>query len=68
MTEQPRNFEKKLVGQRVSVRSFDWKQQLSGELVKVEKYYFILRLDSSGTIGILKHSAGGIALIVPKEE
>ncbi|MCA9334123.1 hypothetical protein KC963_03680 [Candidatus Saccharibacteria bacterium] len=70
MTEQqtPKSIEKQLVGKRVTVRSFDWKSQLTGELVKVEKYFYVLRLDNGGVIGILKHSAGGIAPVADKTE
>ena len=70
MTEQqtPKSIEKQLVGKRVTVRSFNWERQLTGELLKVEKYYFILKLDNGGVIGILKHSAGGIAPVAAKEE
>lgn len=69
MTEQqPKTIEKQLVGRRVSVRSFDWKTSLAGELIRVEKYYFVLRLDSGAIIGILKHSAGGIAPIAKEGE
>ena len=69
MTDQtPKCFEKQLVGRRVTIRSMDWKSQLSGELLRVEKYYFVLRLDNGGLIGILKHSAGGIAPVAAKVE
>ena len=70
MTEQqtPKSIEKQLVGKRVTVRSFNWERQLTGELLKVEKYYFILKLDNGGVIGILKHSAGGIAPVADKTE
>ena len=68
MTEQPKNFERQLLNRRVTVRSFDWKSQLTGELLRVEKYYFILKLDNGGVIGILKHSAGGIAPVAEKTE
>ncbi|MCB0182651.1 MAG: hypothetical protein KDE31_00220 [Caldilineaceae bacterium] len=61
-------FENQMVGRRVTVRSLNWERQLTGELLKVEKYYFVLRLDNGGVIGILKHSAGGIAPIATKEE
>lgn len=70
MTEQqtPKNFEKQLVGRRVTIRSFNWERQLTGELLKVERYMYILRLDNGGVIGIFKHSAGGIAPIAEQTE
>lgn len=69
MTEQtPKSFEKQLVGKRVTVRSLNWERQLTGELVKVEKFIYVLRLDNGGVIGILKHSAGGIAPVADKTE
>jgi len=66
-TEIPK-FERQLIGRRVSIRSFDWKQQLSGTLVKVEKYLYILQLDKGGTLGLHKHACGGISLAPPLED
>ena len=68
MTESESNFERKLIGRRVSVRSLDWKQQVTGTLLKVEKYQYILELDKGGQLGLLKHACGGISLALPVEE
>ena len=67
--QQPvsRKFENQLKGKRVSIRSFDWKQQLTGELVTIERYYFVLRLDGGATMAIYKHSVGAIAPVAESD-
>lgn len=69
MTEQQtsKKFENQLIGRRVTVRSFNWERQLTGELMRVERYMYIIKLDNGGVIGIFKHSAGGIAPIAENE-
>ena len=62
-----RKFESQLKGKRVIVRSLDWKQTLTGELVAIEKYLFVLRLDSGALMGIYKHSCGAIAPVANTE-
>ena len=62
------SFERKLIGQRVAIRSLDWKQQITGKLIAVERYQYILELDKGGTLGLHKHSCGGIGIAPPLEE
>lgn len=66
MTSKPSQVEKQLVGRRVLVRSFDWQRTITGELVKVERYNLVLRLDSGGTVAIYKHSVGMLAPVKGK--
>jgi len=69
MTQQAdiSTFERKLIGQRVTVRSLDWKQQVTGKLINVERYQYIIELDKGGTLGLHKHSCGGIGIAPPLE-
>lgn len=60
--------ERQLVGRRVRITSFDWQRHMTGQLVKVEKYLYILRQDSGGVIAIHKHSCGAIAVLKERSE
>ena len=64
MTQQAEasSFERKLIGQRVAIRSLDWKTQITGKLIGVERYQYIFELDKGGTLGLHKHSCGGISI------
>jgi hypothetical protein len=66
--ETPQKFETKLTGRRVTLKSLDWQRQLTGELLKVEKYLYVLRLDNGGVIGVMKHAVSAIAPVTAKEE
>ena len=70
MTQQvdASSFERKLIGQRVAVRSLDWQQQITGKLISVERYQYIIELDRGGTLGLHKHSCGGIGIAPPLEK
>ncbi len=59
--QQSQKFEKQMIGRYIAVRSLDWQRELRGELVKVERYIILLKLDSSGTVGIYKHSIASFA-------
>ena len=63
MTEQlePLKIEKRLLNRRVQIRSLDWQRTITGQLVRVEPYYFILQLDNGGIIALLKHACSTIA-------
>jgi hypothetical protein len=58
--------ETQLVGRRVRITSFDWQRHMTGELVRVEKYLYLLRLDGGGIIAIHKHSCGAISALKEK--
>lgn len=60
--------EGQLVGRRVRITSFDWQRHMTGQLVKVEKYLYILRQESGGVIAIHKHSCGAIAALRERSE
>ena len=62
------SFERKLIGHRVAVRSFDWQQQITGKLIAVERYQYIIELDKGATLGLHKHSCGGIGIAPPLEK
>ena len=61
-------FEEALIGRRVSIRSLDWKSTLTGVLLGVEKYGYILKLDVGGTLLVLKHSVGAVAPLKEEKE
>jgi hypothetical protein len=55
--------EKLLVGKRVAIRTFDWQRQIVGKVQRVERYNIVIKLDDGGTLIVMKHSIGTIALI-----
>jgi hypothetical protein len=61
-------IETQMVGRRVRITSFDWQRHMTGELVRVEKYLYLLRLDGGGIIAIHKHSCGAISALKEKAE
>ncbi len=67
-TNDKKDYEYELVGKRVALRSLDWKSAMTGTLVKVERYAYILKQDNGAVLAILKHSVGAIGLAPAKEE
>ena len=65
---QPQKFENRLIGQRVRITSSDWQRQITGTLVKVERYVLVVRLDSGGTTALYKHAISAVVPIRAKGE
>ena len=61
-------FEKGLIGKRVSVRAYNWDDRVTGELIKYNQYFFVLRLDDGQEMIILRRSAGKIKPIEDSDE
>ncbi len=71
MTENESNrkdYDIQLIGQRVALRHIDWQRQLTGVLVKVERYAYVIKQDNGALLSVLKHSVGGIGIAPPKTE
>lgn len=67
-SQESSKFEKGLVGRRVQIRSLDWQRTITGTLVKVERYTFVLKLDKGGVLCVLKHACSTIAAIKADED
>jgi hypothetical protein len=70
MTEHTQNkdYDLQLIGKRVTIRGLDWKSALTGTLMKVERYAYVLKQDNGALLAILKHAVGAIGLAPVKEE
>ena len=66
--QESSKFEKSLVGKRVQIRALDWQRTISGALVEVERYTYVLRLDKGGVLCVLKHACSAIGAIKEDEE
>ena len=67
--QESSKFEESLIGKRVQIRSSDWQRTISGALVKVERYTYVLRLDKGGVLCVLMvHGQAQVLVHLPMQQ